>query len=218
VTNTRSARTGDGGVTLVELAVASAIGSLLLAVVATLVTGALHSIDVLTVRSGTVGDARIALESMSRNIRVAVQPPGAAAPIVSASATELSFWALLAHDGSSTDAPPAPTFVTYRYDGHCLTQSFTPAPSGTVTVTTPAVTAPAGCLLRTTRPPIFGYYAAGDSTATASPLPVNPQLAPADLLRVGTVRVRIEVQDPKRADVAPLPVIVQVALENVSPA
>jgi hypothetical protein len=218
VTNTRSARTGDGGVTLVELAVASAIGSLLLAVVATLVTGALHSIDVLTVRSGTVGDARIALESMSRNIRVAVQPPGAAAPIVSASATELSFWALLGRDGSTTDAPPAPTFVTYRYDGHCLTQSLTPAPSGTVTVTTPAVESPARCLLRTTRPPAFGYYAAGDSTAATSPLPVDPQLAPADLLRVGTVRVLIEVQDPRRPDVAPLPVTVQVALENVSPA
>jgi type II secretory pathway component PulJ len=217
VRSTSKTRAGDdGGLTLVELAVASAIGSLLLAVVATLVTGALRSIDVLTVRSGTVGDARIALEAMSRNIRVAVQPPGAAAPIVSGSATQLSFWALLDRGGSSTDTPPTPTFVTYRYDGHCLTQSLTPTPSGTVTVTPPTVTAPAGCLLRTTRPPVFSYYAAGD--ATASPLPVNPQLVPADLLRVGTVRVLIAVQDPKRPDVAPLPVTVQVALENVSPA
>jgi hypothetical protein len=217
VTSNRRTCAGDDGITVVELAVASAIGSLLLAVVATLVTGALHSIDVLTVRSGTIGDARIALEAMSRNIRVAVQPPGASAPIVSASATQLSFWALLDRGGSSTGAPPTPTFVTYRYDGHCVTRSLTPVASDTVTVTPPAVTAPAGCLLRTTRAPVFSYYAAGDSTATASPLPANPQLSAADLLRVGSVRVVIEVQDPRRPDVAPLPVTVQVALENVSP-
>jgi hypothetical protein len=197
--------------------VASAIGSVLLAVVATLVIGALHSIDVLTVRSGTVGDARIALEAMSRNIRVAVQPPGAPAAVVSGSATDLSFWALLNRGGSPADAPPTPTFVKYGYDGRCVTQSLTPALGGTVTVAPPAVTAPAGCLLRTTQPPVFSYYAAGDSGATASPLPANPQLSPADLLRVGTVRVLIRVQDPRRPDVAPLPVTVQVALENVSP-
>jgi hypothetical protein len=217
VTSNRRARPADDGLTVVELAVASAVGSLLLAVVATLVIGALHSIDVLTVRSGTVGDARIALEAMSRNIRVATRPPGASAPIVSASATQLSFWALLHRGGSPTDAPPTPTFVKYGYNGQCVTQSLTPAASGTLTVTTPAVTTPPTCLLRTTRPPVFSYYAAGDSTATASPLPANPQLASADLLRAGSVRVLIEVQDPRRPDVAPLPVTVQVTLENVTP-
>jgi hypothetical protein len=216
VTRNRGARATDDGVTVVELVVASAVGSLLLAVVATLVIGALRTIDVLTVRSGTVGDARIALEAMSRNIRVAAQPPGASAALVSASPTELSFWALLDRGAPASDAPPTPTFVRYRYVGNCLTQSLTPAPGGTVTVTPPAATGPAGCLLRTVRPPVFTYYRVGEPTG-ASPLPASPQLAAADLLQVGSVRVLVQVQDPRRPDVAPLPVTVQVALENVVP-
>jgi hypothetical protein len=216
VTRNRGGRPTDHGVTVVELVVASAVSSVLLAVVATLLIGALRTIDVLTVRSGTVGDARIALEAMSRNIRVAVQPPGAPAAIVSASPTELTFWALLDRGAPPSDAAPTPTFVRYRYDGTCLTQTLTPAPGGTVTVTPPAATGPAGCLLRTVRPPVFTYYRAGDPTA-ASPLPASPQLAAADLLQVGSVRVLVEVQDPRRRDVAPLPVTVQVALENVAP-
>jgi type II secretory pathway pseudopilin PulG len=218
VTSNRRARAADDGVTLVELAVASAVASVLLAVVALLVVGALRTIDVLTVRSGTTGDARIALEAVSRNIRVAVRPPGASAALVSASTTQLSFWALLNRGGQPADAAPTPTFVTLGYDGRCLTQSLTPAPGGAVTVTPPAVTGPAGCLLRTTRPPVFTYYPTGDPATAASPLPANPQLAAADLLRVGSVRVLVQAQDPRRTDVAPLPVTVQVALENVSPA
>jgi hypothetical protein len=217
VTSNRRARARDHGVTLVELAVASAVGSLLLAVIATLLVGALRTVDVLTVRSGTVGDARIALDALSRNIRVAVQPPGAPAVLVYASPNELSFWALLDRSGAPADAPPAPTYVTYRYDGTCLTQRLTPAPAGTITVTPPAATGPAGCLLRTTRPPVFTYYRLGDPTSAGSPLPASPRLSAADLLQVGSVRVQVDVQDPRRRDVAPLPVTVQVALENASP-
>jgi hypothetical protein len=216
VTSNRRAR-ADDGVTLVELAVASAIGSVLLVVVAVLVIGALRTIDVLTVRSGSVGDARIALEAMSRNIRVAVQPPGASAALVSASSNQLSFWALLDRGGAPADAAPTPTFVTFGYDGRCLTQTLTPAPGGAVTVTPPAATGPTGCLLRTTRPPVFTYYPTGDPATAASPLPANPQLTAGDLLRVGSVRVVVQAQDPRRTDIAPLPVTVQVALENVSP-
>jgi hypothetical protein len=217
VTSNRRARATDHGFSVVELAVASAVGGVLLAVIATLLTGALHTIDVLTVRSGSVGDARIALETMSRKIRVAVQPPGASAALVSASSTQLSFWALLERGTQPSDAVPTPTFVTYRYDGRCLTQSLTPAPTGTATLTPPAVTAPAGCLLRTTRAPVFTYYRAGDPAGAASPLPAEPQVAADDLLKVGSVRVLVQVQDPRRPDVAPLPVTVAVALENISP-
>jgi hypothetical protein len=216
VTSKRRARPTDHGFSVVELAVASAVGGVLVAVIATLLIGALRTIDVLTVRSRSVGDARIALEAMSRKIRVAVQPPGASAALASASSTELSFWALLDRGAQPSDETPTPTFVTYRYDGQCLTQTLTPAPAGAVTAVPPAVTGPAACLLRTLRPPVFTYYGAGDP-AGAAPLPANPQVAADELFKVGSVRVLVQVQDPRRPDVAPLPVTVEVAMENVSP-
>jgi hypothetical protein len=213
VTRNRRARGTDAGFTLVELAVAGSVGTLLLALVAMLFIGALRTVGNVSARSTSTGDARVALESMSRTIRVAVRPPAADAALVSASPTGLSFWALLDHGGTVTDAAPPPTFVTYSYDGTCLRQTLTPSPAGSLGGTPPAPAPGSGsCLLRTTRPPVFSYYPSG---AGASALPADPQLATPDLARVGSVKILVEAQDANHGDLGPLPVTVQVALENV---
>jgi type II secretory pathway pseudopilin PulG len=212
VSSYRRARGADAGFTLVELGVAGAVGSLLLAAVATLFIGALRTVDGLSVRSVAVGDARIALESMSRTIRVAYRPPAADAALVSASPTGMSFWALLDRSGSPSDTMPAPTFVVYGYDGQCVTQTLIPSPSGSLGGTPPPVPpGSASCLLRTSIPPVFTYYPAGTG---ASPLVADPAMAGADLLRVGSVNVEVQVHDPAQGTIPPLPVTVQVTLEN----
>src|SRR3954447_15489563 len=197
VTSTGTARRADHGMTLVELAVASAVGILLLALIALLFTGAVRSVETVSVRSESVGNARIALESMSRTIRVAVVPTGASAAVVSASPSGISFWALLDRSGQPSDTEPAPTFVSYRYDGQCLTQTMTPLPAGSTGAVPPAPGS-AGCLLRTSRPPVFTYYPVG---AGAPALPAAPQLVAADLAKVGSVNVVVQVQDPAHQDV-----------------
>lgn len=207
-------RRPDPGVTTVELVVASLVAGLLLGALGALFTGVLRTVGVVGTSTASVADARLATGAVERTLRVAVRPSGQPAAVIAAAPAAVEFWALLnrpAAGAAASDAVPAPTRVRYAYDAatRCLTQ----------TLTAPGATPVTTCLARTTSAPAFTYYASAtdgtDGAPAPAPLPAVPSVAAADLPRVQAVRVQLTLQDPSRSEVRGVPVVVQVALQNV---
>ena len=202
---------GDRGVSLVELVVAMAVGSILLTAVATVFIGTLRAVRMTTVKTSTAADTRLGVEAMTRTLRVAVQPAGTAAAIVSASPTSVTFYTLINRTGVT--AQPAPTFVEYGWNGTCVTEAQTPAR----TVTNPPAAGPfyawdtgrtSKCLFRTSVAPQFTYYGDG-STTTALTLGTDP------LSAIQSIQVVLSARDSSNSDVAPVTSTVRVTLRNV---
>lgn len=205
----RTRRRGDDGTTLAELGVVALVAGLLLVALATVFVTTLRSVVTVGTNTSLVADARVVTASLERTLRVAVRPSGQPAAIVTATPDSLEFWALLTRQGAgatpAADAVPAPTRVRYGYDGRCLTQT-----SNGSTAT---------CLARTTTPPVFTYYPTPDDGTAGTPgpaaIPASPAVAAADLARVQAVRVALTLRDPEHPQVTGVPVVVQVALQNV---
>jgi hypothetical protein len=203
---TTAAARRDAGSSLVELSVAVVVASLLMACVTGVFLGGLRTIRSVDLSTSSVADARLAMETVSRTLRVAYQPPSASAAVVSATPSSLSFWALL-NGGVPSATEPAPTLVEYSYDGRCLEQTRTRA----------GVTA-TSCLVRTARAPVFTYYPTGaldTGGAPAAPIDATPSVRTADLGSIQSVQVAVTVQNPDHPESAGVPVTVQVTLANV---
>ena len=201
----------DSGVSLVELVVAMAVGSILLTAVATVFIGTLRAVRTTTVKTATAADTRLGVEAMTRTLRVAVQPAGTDAAIVSASPTAVSFYTLINRTGATTQ--PAPTLVEYGWDGTCVTEAQTPPR----TLTSPPAAGPfyawdtgraSKCLFRTSVAPAFTYYADG-ATTTALTLGTDP------LSDIQSVQIALTARDAANADVAGVTSTVRVTLRNV---
>ncbi len=201
----------DRGVSLVELVVAMAIGSILLTAVATVFIGTLRAVRTTTVKTATAADTRLGVEAMTRTLRVAVQPAGTDAAIVSASPTAVTFYTLINRTGVTTQ--PAPTLVEYGWDGTCVTEAQTPAR----TLTSPPAAGPfyawdtgrrSKCLFRTSVAPQFTYYGDG-STTTELTLGTDP------LSAIQSVQVALTARDASNSDVGPVTSTVRVTLRNV---
>jgi len=223
----RGAASGEDGATLVELLVAMSLTAVVLAAVTAVFVSSTRSVRETQVRTSTQADARTALEAMSRSLRVAVVPAGSPAgtsPFVSATPTSVSFYANLQRTALTystsgpTDAPAvhaglqAPTLVTYAWDAglSCVTESQVQAvTSSTGSYSWPGVPAPK-CLARTTGAPAFTYYPSGLLSASGTTAPTT-----ADLARVVSVGVQLEVRDPAAPDVGAAHASDRVTLVNV---
>jgi prepilin-type N-terminal cleavage/methylation domain-containing protein len=201
----------DRGVSLVELVVAMAIGSILLTAVATVFIGTLRAVRTTTVKTATAADTRLGVEAMTRTLRVAVQPAGTDAAIVSASPTAVTFYTLINRTGVTTQ--PAPTLVEYGWDGTCVTEAQTPAR----TLTSPPAAGPfyawdtgrrSKCLFRTSVAPQFTYYGDGSTTTELTP-GTDP------LSAIQSVQVALTARDASNSDVGPVTSTVRVTLRNV---
>jgi type II secretory pathway pseudopilin PulG len=206
----------DAGVGLAELLVTMALLSVVLAAVATVYTGALRATRVVTVRTSTSADARIAMEAMTRSLRVAVRPKGEAAALTLAQAGTVTFYAQLNRTGGATE--PLPTKVEYSYDGTCIYEATTPAR----VLSSPPPSGPfyawdtgrvSKCLVRTTQAPAFAYYTSGDLTGTA--LTIGSGLDQATRTSVTSVQVQLAVQAAASTDISPVRVVDRVTLTNV---
>lgn len=219
-------RHSDRGASLAELVVVMAIGGVLLTGVSATFVGMLGAVRTVTVTTSTVPDLRIALEAVTRTLRVAYQPPGMpasqASALVSATPNALSFYALLNRTGADSTTQPLPTLVEFGWDGTCFTEALTPA-----RVLSPP---PAGgplyawdtgrtvsCLLRTTQPPSFTYYAKGAIDVGGATVP--PLATPAAGLDLQTRKSVQSVQVAVTGDVSSgshrLPLLARVTLQNV---
>ncbi|WP_460435382.1 PilW family protein [Angustibacter speluncae] len=211
---------------LPELLVTMGLAAIVLTALAAVFVNTMESVRFVTTKTSTTNDARIAMEAMSRSLRVAVIPKGETSALVSAQAGSVEFYASLAR--STTQSSEIPTKLRYAYNPttRCLEE--------TQVVATPRVGDPARpyqwtsagatkCLIRTNAAPQFSYYTDGritdDLGATVAPLAVpSGGLALADRQRVVSVRVTIVVQDPGATEVPGTLTVNRVTLVNVQTA
>lgn len=192
-------RNGDAGTTLAELAVSMFIGTIVLAAVATVFVGTLRSTRTANSRVTSAADARVAMETMTRGLRVGVDPPmaGTTSPFLSAAGSSVNFYASLTTPSATTDPPP--TLIQYAYDStrKCLLRTQTAA-VGTSPNFTFTTGAKSSCLAYGTvngdGSPLFTYYPSGTTT---TPLPlVSGSVVAANLPTIDSVGIHLVLSDP----------------------
>jgi prepilin-type N-terminal cleavage/methylation domain-containing protein len=214
-------RSGDAGVTLVELSVAMFITAVLLGAVATVLLSTLRGVNASMVKISTAADGRLAMEAMSRTLRVAVTPSGETSALVTAKPDEIVFYAMLQHTTAITT--PTPTRVRYYRSGNCLMEAQTPGqdqgttPTSYHWVDSQTVTK---CLVRTTQVPTTGspwfrYTTSGALNGTAL-IPPTGGLSQADRQSVLAVEVTVTVTDPQNTSAGGVSNDVRVTLDNVA--
>ncbi|HEX2809383.1 MAG TPA: prepilin-type N-terminal cleavage/methylation domain-containing protein [Kineosporiaceae bacterium] len=222
-------RRNDTGLTLVELSVSMMIIGVLSLGVGTVTVGTFRAIRIATVKISTGADARIAMETLSRPLRVAVLPSGEPAAITVGSYDAITFYALLSRTAST--ATPLPTLVEFYRDAasNCLMEALTPARVLAVPVGTSLYAWDTGrsthCVARTSQVPSaaqpwFSYYTSGQLVSGGSstvPLTVpTGGLLLSDRQNVRSVAVSLTVTDPSNPTVGGVSDEVRVTLGNVS--
>jgi Tfp pilus assembly protein PilW len=222
----RTARRPDRGASLAELTVVMALGAVLLTGVSATFVGMLGAVRTVTVTTSTVPDVRLAVEAVTRTLRVAYQPPGMpasqASALVTATPTALSFYALLNRTGGDSTTQPLPTLVEYAWDGTCFNQALTPARA----LTSPPAGGPiyawdtgrsVTCLLRTTQPPSFTYYPRGAIDVNgAAVAALSTPSAGLDLQTRKTVQsVQVALTGDVSSGSHQVPLLARVTLQNI---
>jgi hypothetical protein len=199
----------DAGVSVMELSVAMAVATFLMAAVCAVWVGALHTVRTMDASTSSDADARTAMEAISRTLRVAYKPDGQASAFTAASPAGVTFWALLNRTGAPSTTEPTPTQVSYSYSGGCVVET-----------QTLGAQVRRLCLLRTSRPPVFTYYPSPALTSggnPVAPVPATPAVAPTDLPSIQSVEVSLRVQDPDHPAQDAVSVVNRVTLTNVVP-
>ncbi|MDP9219012.1 MAG: prepilin-type N-terminal cleavage/methylation domain-containing protein, partial [Actinomycetota bacterium] len=82
--------TDDAGLSLTELLITMMLASILMLAVGTMFVSGLRQNRTVSGKTTSTADARIAMEAMTRELRVATIPPGQVAAVVSASPTAVT--------------------------------------------------------------------------------------------------------------------------------
>lgn len=215
--------------TLLELSVGMMLFSVIAAVVGAVTVASLSAARTAATRTSMAADARIAMEGVSRTLRVAVVPERVNTALTVAQPDAMTFYALLNRSGTSD---PLPTMVEYYRDAtkNCLMQALTPARLLSPTSDTDPLYAwdtgrRTKCLVRTTQVPSvsspwFSYYTNAALTSggsTVAPLAASASnLSLADRQDVVSVEFRLMVTDPANPTVKGVFDLVRVTLSNVS--
>jgi type II secretory pathway pseudopilin PulG len=219
-------RRDDAGLSLVELTISMMIVSVLAIAIGGVTITSFRALRIAQVRVSTAADARVAMEAISRNLRVAVTPVGQPSAIMKGDVGEVRFYALLSRTtpGNTT---PAPTFVEYYRQNNCVMEDETPASGPGPVYTWPPGGRTSRCLVRTTQvptsaAPLFSYYDSSQlqsngSSATPLTVPTDGNgLTPTQRVSVVSVGVTLTVIDPANPTVAGATDQAQVTLDNVS--
>jgi type II secretory pathway pseudopilin PulG len=213
---TRRLRTSDdAGMSLAELVVAMAVTSLVLAVGAVMFTGTLRSHQYARAKTTSGSDARIAMEALSRDLRVAVVPVGEPSAVLLATPDQVTFYRSKGAATATTD--PTIDKVWYWVDAasHCLRRATATAVSGIWPTARPA----GGCVARgDLNGEVFTYYPV-TTTATPSPSPLvapSASVAAGSLPAVAAVGIQLRVTATDWPSIAPTEVTQRVTLTNVT--
>ncbi len=189
---------------------AATLGMLILAASATAFLATMRTVGSVSVSTTSVADARVAMEAVTRTLRVAYKPKSATSAVLVAAPNRVQFWALLNRTGSASLAEPLPTLVEYQYTGGCLTESQT---FGGITRTK--------CLVRTTVAPSFTYYTSGALAVggvPVTPMATSTPVAAVSLPDIRSVEVQLTVLPTGVPAGGALPVISRVTFENLAAA
>lgn len=207
---------GDEGVGLPELLVSMAMFGIVVAALGAVFVGLLDTTRIASTRTATTADARIAMEAMTRSLRVAIVPPGEEAAITVSEPNRVQFYSSLARGPGQDSARP--TRVTYVYDAGsgCVNETQVLADGPVAGPFTWPGGGTTKCLIRTSSPPVFTYYTAGtieqlDGTVVAPIVPTTPD----QRATVVSVEAALDVQDPDQADINGVIARDRVTLSNV---
>ncbi|MFL6100767.1 MAG: PilW family protein [Actinomycetales bacterium] len=198
---------------LMELIIAMAVASIVLLGVGTLFVSSLRQNRTVMAKTTTTADARIGMEAMTRDLRVAVVPSGGTSPFNSpvgtpVSSSRISVYSSLGAVTGTTD--PQPTLVTFYYDStkKCLVRELTPS-SGSLTWT---------CIARGTinasGDALFTYYPLA-ADGTVSTTPYAPSAITSNLPTIASVAINLQVNDPANPSVLPTKLQDQVSMINI---
>jgi hypothetical protein len=220
-TGRRTGRRLDDGLSLVEVVVAAGLSSLVIAGTLSVFTGAMRSVRAVSVRTSASADTRIAMEQVTRELRVATRPDGTAAALVSGTDSSLSFYSLIDRSGTAlgANADVSPTRIDYAFNGSCVTGTATPMlPNAGGGWTLDGPHAVTRCLLRAAVAPRFRYYPTGAISLNGVDTPAlsaSAGLATSDLPLVQSIEVTLTSTSAATADIPAAQLRSRVTLTNV---
>lgn len=197
-----------------------AISSVLLIAVGTTFATSLRLTSGVNARTSATVDAKLAMDTAARRLRVAVRPDEVGTMIVTATDSTVTFYASIAPPDSTSAV--LPTKVEYAVDptSGCFRESLTPAtstPSGSgATLSWPVSMRTTRCLVfgrvNSGGSPLFTYFTKADETVA---LPRTSGSLPAtslDLVR--SVAINMNVRDTPGSTAIPTQVQTRVGLVN----
>ena len=224
----------DKGFGLPELLVSMVVFGIVVAAIAAVFVNSIDTVRFVSTKTATTADARIAMEAMTRSLRVAIAPTGVPSAIVEADSAHIVFYSSLKRE--SAQAAKMATRMTYGYDQskHCLEERQVRAmvnPDSSQSTTMPYVWPTANettrCLIRTNAPPRFDYFDAGriledDGVTEIAPLSMPPNgwnisnsAHHVALNSIVSVQISLNVQDPAALDINGTAATDRVTLVNV---
>ena len=178
------------------------LGAIAMVVMASVFVSALRHNQTVTAKSTSTADARIALEALTRDLRVAV-PPNASTPAISKRGKPVDH--LLREPRSEhSHAAPLPSKVDYTIDttARCLRRTITPGQKTAGVLSWPAAGAVTTCVARgdinSDGSTVFSYYPQV-TTLTPSPAPfafTTGQVGAANLPLIAGVGLTLVDSDP----------------------
>lgn len=222
----RRAARDDSGLSLTELLVTMMVFGILAVVLGSVFNNTMRTVRFVSAKTSTTADTRIAMESMSRALRVALTPQGQPSAFVSAGPNSVTFYSSLARGaGQTADLPTRVTFDYVAATG-CLRQTQVLAVPTGVPATPLAWTgaSTSTCLIRTYTAPTFDYFDDGrlvrDDGTTVNPLTIpaggfSSSSSPDVMASIVSVQVALNVQDPSVTDVRGVQARDRVTLTNV---
>jgi hypothetical protein len=196
---------------------AGSLGVVVAAATIGVFTASVRTLRGVTVRTAQTADSRIAVNEITRELRVAVPLRNNVAALANATSSEITFYALLDRTGASraADADVTPTKVTYTYNNNCIWVTYTPMvlnAGSTAWVNSSPVSTPK-CLLRTTVAPQFSYYSTGVISGGGQ---IAAPLTSVQWIAVRSIEVTVTANDPTTSGaVAATPLRTRVSLSNV---
>jgi type II secretory pathway pseudopilin PulG len=213
----RGAAGSDAGLSLAEMLIAMMMASIVMITLGTLFVGSLRENRTVIGKTNSTADARIAMEAMTRELRVATTPKGQTTALTSATATAVTFYSSIGASTSSTD--PNPSLVTLRIDttNKCLWREITPATVVGATLTWPTASKKAGCVARgninASGADLFTYYPMNADGTVSTTAYTAGQLS-ANLDNIGAIGLALSVGDVANPAVNPTVLQDQVSLVN----
>jgi prepilin-type N-terminal cleavage/methylation domain-containing protein len=205
---------GDAGMSLAELLVAMAVTSLVLVMGGAMFAGTYRTTQIAQAKTTSSSDARIAMELLSRDLRVAIKPSGQPSAIVFAGPDQVTFFRSRGPATPTTDPVVDKLWYWVDASAHCLARATAVQGVGGWPTTRPA----GGCVAQgDLHPEIFTYFPVTTGpTPPAALAPAGSVIDGGALPQVAAVDIRLKVTATGVGPAATTELTQHVTLTNVT--